>query len=237
MQNIKPLAASVGVLGVYVSLGGCHTPRAYWLWGLARVEKPTRSKSTIGSENTCKDKYASFGWVWGFEDYPHVSLAPSKLCTLKTKGDFCGICSNFFPDGLFYTLHLNVVVHTPFSRSTYPTFRGIQMKIPFFQLIDSQRLLPQLPRSCEAESAVNFRLQHAVVGERCPLCLSAVTAGWRQRGNRSVTVPSLSLIWHLPSHSTFGWADSSTSPLPFLSFLFLSFPILRHLLVGIQSHV
>lgn len=78
------------------------------------------------------------------------------------------------------------------------------MKIPFFQLIDSQRLLPQLPRSCEAESAVNFRLQHAVVGERCPLCLSAVTAGWRQRGNRSVTVPSLSLIWHLPSHSTFG---------------------------------
>lgn len=28
MQNIKPLAASVGVLGVYVSLSGCHTPRA-----------------------------------------------------------------------------------------------------------------------------------------------------------------------------------------------------------------
>lgn len=41
------------------------------------------------------------------------------------------------------------------------------------------------------------------------------------RGNRSVTVPSLSVIRHLPRPSTFGWADSRSPPLcdafPFLS--------------------
>lgn len=53
--------------------------------------------------------------------------------------------------------------------------------------------LPRLPRSCEAESAVNSRLQCAVVGTRSPLCLSAVTAGWRKRGVGGGGDPSLRL--------------------------------------------
>lgn len=39
-------------------------------------------------------------------------------------------------------------------------------------------------------------------------------------GNRSVTVPGLSASWHLPRHSTFGWADSSTPPLRLYSLFF-----------------
>lgn len=96
---------------------------------------------------------------------------------------------------------------------------------------------PPAPSELWGRVSCQFQITACCCWREVPIVFICSDSWLEAAGNRSVTVPSLSLIWHLPSHSTFGWADSSTSPLPFLSFLFLSFPILRHLLVSIQSHV
>lgn len=99
------------------------------------------------------------------------------------------------------------------------------MKIHFFQLIDSQHLSPGSLRVVR-QSQLSIPDYSVLLLERGAHC---VYLQWQlaggSRGNRSVTVPSLSVIWHLPRHSTFGWADSSTPPLC-LHLLFLSFPFL-----------